>query len=243
MNRKTLIPATIVALIVIGLVWFFLIGQIASFKEPQAVDGTQTSMHGTAMLMNVSNEPTGTLSEEERADILFVFEEEKMARDVYTSLGATWSWQSIGHVARSESMHMSAAGAILDRYAVAEPKETQVSGTYHDKQLQALYDQLMRDGSPSQLDAIKAGLYIEEFDIADIKKRMSRSDDKDVRQVYQYLLDGSYMHLRHFSMKLAQLGGTYEPKVLSKDEFAAIQGGMGGGMIGGGMRGGGMMGR
>ena len=71
---------------------------------------------------------------------------------------------------------------------------------------------------------------------------MSHTDDKDALEVYQYLLDGSYMHLRHFSMKLAQLGGTYEPKVLTKDEFTKLQSGTGGGMMGG-MGGGRRMGR
>jgi hypothetical protein len=91
----------------------------------------------------------------------------------------------------------------------------------------------------------KVGLYVEEFDIHDLKTRMAHTDNKDILAVYDYLLNGSYMHLHHFLMRLGEVGGTYTPQILSKEEFDQAQAegmnGMGGMMGGGRGMGGGMM--
>jgi len=53
------------------------------------------------------------------------------------------------------------------------------------------------------VDALNVGIMIEEEDIADLKKFLGISDDrydkltekKDINQVFENLLDGSYRHL------------------------------------------------
>ncbi len=193
--------------------------------------------HGAAMMMRVGDIATSTLSATEQADLLFIFEEEKMARDVYAELGKSWGWRTIGHVSRSESMHMSAAGGLLESYGIPEPALTPTVGKFADKEIQGLYDRLTLEGRPSAESAIKVGLFIEEFDIKDLKTRMARTDNPDLLAVYDYLLQGSYMHLHHFSMRLAEVGGTYTPQVLSPAEFDAAKESMGGGMMMGGQGG------
>jgi hypothetical protein len=160
---------------------------------------------------------------------------------VYASLGDTWGWQIIGHVSRSESMHQSAAASLLDRYGIQEPALP--AGQYADAAIRELAAKLLREGNSSALDAVKTGLYIEEYDIADLRARMARTDNEDIREVYQHLLDGSYAHLRFFSTRLEQLGGTYDPQVLSPEDFDAIAHSAGAGVMGGrgSGKGGGMM--
>jgi len=139
-------------------------------------------------------------------------------------------------------MHMSAAGGLLESYGIPEPSVTATAGTFADKEIQGLYDRLVQEGRPSAEAAIKSALFIEEFDIKDLKTRMARTDNADILAVYDYLLQGSYMHLRHFSMRLAEVGGTYAPQVLTQEEFDSAKGAMGGGMMmGGGGKGRGMM--
>lgn len=204
--------------------------------------GMGMGMGGAALLTDVSAKATSTLSDTERADLLFIYEEEKMARDIYSTLGEKWGWQTIGHVSRSESMHMSVMASLLDRYGIPEP--TQIAEQYVDADIRDLALRLVSEGNDSALDAVKTGLYVEEFDIADLRARMERTDNTDIHEVYQHLLDGSYAHLRFFSTRLAQIGGTYEPQVLSREDFDTIarsatsgmMGGRGGGQRGGMMR-------
>lgn len=237
-------------LVLLGASWMFTQGRDGSTGKYQnntsesqsesEMEMSASSEHGAAMMMRVGDIATSTLSAVERADLLFVFEEEKLARDVYAELGKTWSWRTIGHVSRSESMHMSATGGLLESYGIPEPAVTPTAGKYADKEIQALYDRLVAQGLPSAEVAIKVGLFIEEFDIQDLKTRMARTDNADILAVYDYLLQGSYMHLHHFSMRLSEVGGTYTPQVLSQTEFDTAMGSTGGGMMMGGGKGGGM---
>jgi hypothetical protein len=252
---KSFTPLLIVIglLVLLGVSWrVFTPHESEAFRDMrgqedvrQQVPLANTSKHGAAMMMQVGDIATSTLTDSERADILFVFEEEKMARDIYGVLGEAWGWRTIGHVSRSEQMHMTAVGGLLESYGIPEPKETSSTGRFADKDIQALYDRLVAEGRPSAEAAIKVGLYVEEFDIHDLKTRMAHTDNKDILAVYDYLLNGSYMHLHHFLMRLGEVGGTYTPQILSKEEFDQAQAegmnGMGGMMGGGRGMGGGMM--
>jgi hypothetical protein len=61
------------------------------------------------------------LSAEEAASLLFMREEEKLARDVYNTLSATWGIQSFSIIASSEQRHMDEIKVLLDRYALTDP--------------------------------------------------------------------------------------------------------------------------
>ena len=55
------------------------------------------------------------LSDEEAADLAFMREEEKLARDVYLTFYDTWGIATFSNIASSEQMHTN---AILDRKSV-----------------------------------------------------------------------------------------------------------------------------
>jgi len=85
--------------------------------------------------------------------------------------------------------------------------------------LQALYDQLMEDGSQSLADALRVGALVEEVDIIDLETYIAQTDNEDVLLVYQNLLKGSYNHLRAFTSTLEkQTGEIYQLQLLESDE-------------------------
>ena len=110
---------------------------------------------------------------------------------------------------------------LLDRYNLADPALEPASFT--DPNLQALYDQLVAQGSISLTDALKVGAAIEEIDILDLQTRLAQTDNADIQQVFNNLMMGSYNHLNAFaSVLLAQTGETYQPQYLSAEAYAAI---------------------
>ena len=137
------------------------------------------------------------LSAEEAADLLYMREEEKLARDVYNAMHELWGTPIFQNIARSEQTHMDAIKLLLDRYGLTDP--ALAPGQFTDPSLQALYNQLIAQGSTSLADAMNVGMLIEQTDIADLQERLAQTDHADIQLVYTNLLNGSYNHLAAFS--------------------------------------------
>ncbi|MCB9140124.1 MAG: DUF2202 domain-containing protein [Caldilineaceae bacterium] len=179
----------------------------------------------------------GELTETESAELLYMREEEKMARDVYLTLGETWNLRVFENIAQSEQQHMDAILTLIERYGLEDPVQDNAIGVFENEELQALYDQLVEAGSQSVSGALTAGGAIEEIDILDLQNAIADTDNADVQQVYTSLLNGSYNHLRAFSVNLtSQTGETYVPQYMSADEYAAAVAGGGNGNRGNGNR-------
>ncbi|HET6496618.1 MAG TPA: DUF2202 domain-containing protein [Thermoleophilia bacterium] len=155
---------------------------------------------------NVSPSTT-TLTEAESAGLVYMREEERLARDVYQELGAQYSVRAFTRIAASEARHTAAVDGLLDRYGVADPADPDVPGVYQNADLQDLYSELLDQGDDSPVAALKVGIAIEELDIADLKARMAETRNADLDKVYASLLRGSENHLNAFQRLLARYGG------------------------------------
>ena len=173
--------------------------------------------------------PAGDVDEQEIADLLWMREEEKLARDVYITLGETWNLPVFSNISRAEQQHMDAVGALLDRYEIQDPVEDNGVGVFTNPELQALYDQLVEQGSQSATDALMVGGAIEELDILDLQKAIANTDNADIQQVYNSLNSGSESHLRAFASNLErQTGESYAPQYMDQEAYDAIMAGSNG---------------
>lgn len=150
------------------------------------------------------------LSGDEMTGLLFMREEEKVARDSYITLGGRWNLTIFDNIALSEQNHMDAIGKLLDRYDLEDPVIPGV-GQYTDHHLQELYDALMLWGGQSMMDGLYVGAAIEETDIVDIQHAIELADHGDIVSTYQTLMCGSRNHLRAFVRQIENNGGTYTP--------------------------------
>ncbi len=141
--------------------------------------------------------PASDLSAEEAAALLFMREEEKLARDVYNQMYALWGQPVFQNIAASEQAHMDEIKLLLDRYGLTDP--ALAPGQFADANLQALYNQLIAQGSVSLEEAMKVGVLVEETDIADLQVRLAQTDNADLQLVYANLMNASYSHLAAFS--------------------------------------------
>ncbi len=160
------------------------------------------------------------LSAEETAGLLYMYEEEKLARDVYNALYTAWNIPTFQNIAASEQMHMDSVKSLLDRYSLNVPSSA--PGSFIDATLQNLYTTLIAQGGQSAADALKVGAAIEELDILDLQTRLSATDNADIQMVYGKLLSGSNNHLQAFAMALRnQTGEVYIPQYLTAEAYAA----------------------
>ncbi len=176
---------------------------------------------GAAMTTLLNSLPVEEVTQDETDGLKRMREEEKLAQDIYIALTTSGNPLTFKNIAKAETTHFAAVKLLLDRYAVVDPAQAE-SGKFTDPELQAAYDALIVAGQSSVAAALAAGLEIEEIDIADLASRLEKSDNKDIRTLYQNLMRGSRNHLRAFNKVLLRKGGAYEPKHLTKEAFDAI---------------------
>ena len=173
---------------------------------------------------------TADLSVDEITDLLFMREEEKLARDVYLALFEQWGIPVFQNIAASEQAHMDALLNLINQYGLEDSAAGNNAGVFSDPDLQALYNQLIATGSQSLADALIIAAAVEEIDILDLQGSLVQTSNGDIVPVYQNLLAGSENHLRAFvSSWERQTGEVYQPQYLNQNEYADIMGGSIGG--------------
>ncbi|CAB48959.1 DUF2202 domain-containing protein [Pyrococcus abyssi] len=152
------------------------------------------------------------LSDEEANSLLYMIEEEKLARDVYLKLYNETGLIIFDRIAQSEQRHMDAVLMLIEKYNLTAPDTLNEIGVFENEELQNLYNELVEMGSQSVVDALKVGALIEEIDIKDLEEWLSKVDNEDIKVVFENLMDGSKNHLRAFTKVLADnYGIEYTP--------------------------------
>lgn len=189
---------------------------------------------GTGDGSYITDLPKEDLTAAESDLLVFMFEEEKMARDVYTALGETWNGGVFDMIAQAEQQHMDSVKLLLDKYEISV--EELPAGEFSNNELQSLYDSLVAQGSESLAEAYKVGALVEETDIRDLIDSAKVVDNQDIEFVFDRLEQGSTHHLNAFVRNISvATGEEYVPTVLTQAEYDAILAdGMGGrGSMGG----------
>jgi len=149
---------------------------------------------------------TPVLSDKEASDLVFLREEEKLARDVYLAMFGLYETQIFVNISVSEQRHMDSVKGLLDKYGLEDPVVDDTPGVFTSPVLAEIYVQLIEKGSLSLKDALEVGVIIEEMDIRDIEEEMlPTATQTDVKRVLANLLAGSYNHLDAFEKSLAAL--------------------------------------
>lgn len=174
------------------------------------------------LLISQSSLNAQSLNKQEIDGIMLMREEEKLARDVYLYLYEKWGIRTFYNIYKSEQTHMDAVKTIIDQYNLTDPLKYDQSSSFTDEGLNKLYNQLTKEGSKSQANAISIGLLIEELDISDLQKLLNNTNNKDIILVYENLLKGSRNHLRAFYNQAKKYRINYETKYITSEEFNNI---------------------
>ena len=197
MNRKSLLS--------LGLALFFIVGLVVWVQPASA----QTTSSG--------------LTTADVDSLLYMREEEKLAHDVYVTLYNLWGAPLFNNIAASEQNHTEMVLALLNQYGLADPAAGNGVGEFTNSELQALYDDLVSQGSQSYEAALLVGGLIEEVDIADLRAELETTNLAAIQQVYQSLLSASGNHLNGFANAYENAtGNAYTAQWLSDADVAAI---------------------
>lgn len=169
------------------------------------------------------NTEKSTLSQELKDSITYMYNEEKLAKDVYLNVYAVQPLRQLYNIAsKSEVKHEEAVNDLAIKYDlnITLYPDTQApydinsintygSGQYPVVKIQELYDILYDKGIQSQQDALEVGCLVEVTDIDDLDIYISQATDSnasDVLTVFDFLRDGSYTHYWAFDNGLKNMG-------------------------------------
>jgi hypothetical protein len=141
----------------------------------------------------------GELSQEEADGIIFMRQEEKVARDVYTILRQTWDLKIFENIKIAEQKHMDALQKLIIKYNLTDPVINDEVGVFADPAFQQMFDDFVLQGQQSIIEAMLVGQTIEEQDIAALENQLSFIDNQDLIKVYSNLKTASENHLFAFT--------------------------------------------
>ena len=154
--------------------------------------------------------------------ILYMREEEKLARDVYLALYDMWGLRTFSNIAQAEQAHMDSVGALIGAQGLVDPVIGSQPGEFQNPDLASLYVALVDMGSQSPQDALMVGAIIEDLDIRDLETYLSETEDPNSMAVYANLLRGSENHMRSFARQLDRYGIAYEARYITPERLEAI---------------------
>ena len=172
------------------------------------------------LTQDMNSESVIALSQVEKDALLFMMEEERLAKDVYDRLYNVWGLNQFQNIARSEQSHMDAVENLLKQYNLSY--KILEAGVFQNADLQAAYDGLIAQGEASIVGALTSGASIEDLDIKDLEEWMAKIENSEVMNVFKMLQCGSRNHLRAFIGSLDISGETYIPEFISLTEYDQI---------------------
>ncbi|MDB4297158.1 DUF2202 domain-containing protein [Flavobacteriaceae bacterium] len=199
-----------------NLILLFALGLalFTSCNKEEVTDLEQTA----GLEETVEQEESVILSDQEKSDLLFLREEEKLARDVYNYAYNKYNQNIFNNISNSEQSHINSVLVLLNKYNIPDPVANNESGIFSNNELQSLYNDLTSKSDTSLSKALEVGVTIEDLDINDINIFKSHTTKSDLINVYNNLSCGSRNHLRSFVGQL----GNYTPIYISQSEYDAI---------------------
>ncbi|MET0091003.1 MAG: DUF2202 domain-containing protein [Candidatus Thiodiazotropha sp.] len=183
----------------------------------------------------------------EETHLVFMREEEKLARDVYTTLGMMYPDSSVfGRIDDSEQRHTEAVREMLENYGIEDPSTNDNNGVFtgedYGTYFEEKYTELVSQAASGELSALYVGALIEELDMLDIHRcpevilsqdngidseelcGLDYTDKQDIQRLYESLLEGSANHLRGYVSAIeAIIGeGANVPQLLDAASYEAI---------------------
>lgn len=153
----------------------------------------------TSKVSSITSSLNNALTQTQKDSLIFMWNEEKMARDVYNAMYSKYGIKIFANIAKSEQTHMNMVASLITKYGMSVPSDT--AGVFGVEEISALYATLIAQGSVSSTEALKVGKLVEETDISDINDRLVGATDEMIT-IFNSLKDGSYNHLDAFNKQL-----------------------------------------
>ena len=161
-----------------------------------------------------------SIAQKDKDALLFILEEEKLARYTYDYLDNLYAINQFANIKRSEESHMDAVVNLLEqfdmRYTILP------NGEFANNDIQDIYGQFVAKDAIDNINALEVGATIEDLDIVDLENYINATSNGAIISVFESLQCGSRNHLRSFASALENAGSTYTPQFLTEVYYSQI---------------------
>ena len=164
----------------------------------------------------------GNLTDDEKAGLMEMREEEKLAHDVYVKFYSMHKIPTFNNISNSEAAHQKAVLYLIDLFKLKDPSKSN-EGEFTIENFSDLYNKLVDQDSINAAETLKAKTFIKEHDINDLIRLIEKTQNTNIKRVYTNLLNASKIHLKAFSNVLfLRYKETYKPLILSEEIYNEI---------------------
>jgi len=186
-------------------------------------ENSESDSHGNDLDLN--DYPLATLTEKQKYALAYMWNEEKLAYDVYSELNKVQPQKQLENIAtRSEIKHIQMVEDLVQKYDInitnLDTYEVKYSeselralpvGTFGVEPIQSLYNTLYDKGIKSGQDALEVGCMVEVTDVNDLEEYITTAKEinaTDLVDTFDKLKSGSYNHYWSFDKGLKNMGVT-----------------------------------
>ena len=157
------------------------------------------------------------LTPKEAKALNYMYQEEKLAKDVYYTLGKMYPQVRVFNIYRSEVMHENSIANVMKHYGLSLPVRGDEVGVFTNTKLQNLYNQLIEKGKHSLTDALEVGIMVEVTDVDDLDEFLQTATSPDVIALFKFLRSGSYNHYNGFNRTFQAVTGKSACELMSDE--------------------------
>ena len=193
--------------------------------------GNGSNNHINSTEPDINSYPKYSLTQDNKNDLAFMGNEERLAYDVYMSLydyhknRGDEIKQLYNISTKGETKHIQKVRDLINKYNITKDDLTILttspvssstteqsalpSGKYDIDSIQNLYNTLSSKGKNSVKDALEVGCMVEVTDINDLNPKIEHaisSGAEDLEDAFVFLRDGSYNHYWSFDKGLKNIG-------------------------------------
>jgi len=192
----------------------------------------QTGIQNADNELIINSIATSELTDAQKYTLAYMWNEEKLAKDIYLELNALSPSPTLYNIAtKAESAHQASVEALIKKYDLnilnlddysggysADALSAYQTAQYSLQEITTLYDTLYSMGAQSLQSALEVGCMVEVTDIDDLDRDILTAEGApDLVLVFENLRSGSYSHYWSFNTALQSMGVKEGCCVLGED--------------------------
>lgn len=181
------------------------------------------SFQTAATAQQMPKASTTILTDAEKNHVLWMREESKVARDLYTFLFNRWGIPVFKKKMVKEQVNMDRSLTIINKYGLTDPIVKDEQGIYSKENFRQMYVELAMRGNSSLPEALRAAAITEELDIMELEDALQNTiTNPDLKSIYNTMAVSSRNHLRAIIEQIQCMGEIYGPQRLPEKRFYSI---------------------
>ncbi len=163
------------------------------------------------------------LTEAEQTNMQFMFEEERLLRDICTELSRSSTLPMIANMRKISARRMQVLKKQMKQRNKGLQWKDQEPGDFsEDPERKKKYRKALQLGKLSRLNALRIVCGMKEEQTQHYTRLAGQTDKPGLQKLYRQFSAGSEDHIRHLYKRIGKEGASYSPQHMPRNDFMRI---------------------